>query len=100
MKLGGIQISEVNNKSFWQYYRFPIILVSSIILGCIVGLVWGEKATVLKPLGDIFLNLMFTLVVPLVFVTISSAVSSMVDLKRLGKIIGYMLIVFVITGFQ
>lgn len=92
-------MSEVNKKNFWQYYRFPVILVSSIIIGCIIGLVLGEKATVLKPLGDIFLNLMFTLVVPLVFVTISSAVSSMVDLKRLGKIIGYMLLIFVITGF-
>ena len=92
-------MSEVNKKNFWQYYRFPVILVSSIIIGCIIGLVLGEKAKVLKPLGDIFLNLMFTLVVPLVFVTISSAVSSMVDLKRLGKIIGYMLLIFVITGF-
>ena len=83
----------------WESYKFPIILLSSIIIGSIIGLVFGEKATVLKPFGDIFLNLMFTLVVPLVFVTISSAVSSMVDLRRLGKIIGYMLIVFVITGF-
>lgn len=84
--------------SIWKNYRFPIILLSSIILGSIIGLVFGEKATVLKPFGDIFLNIMFTIVVPLVFVTISSAVSSMVDLKRLGKIIGYMLLVFVITG--
>lgn len=84
--------------SFWKYYRFPIILLSSIILGSIIGLIIGEKAAILKPFGDIFLNIMFTIVVPLVFVTISSAVSSMVDLKRLGKIIGYMLLVFVITG--
>ncbi|HEY8362723.1 MAG TPA: dicarboxylate/amino acid:cation symporter [Tissierellaceae bacterium] len=91
-------MSETNKKSLWQYYRFPIILLLSIIIGSTIGLIWGEKATVLKPLGDIFLNIMFTLVVPLVFVTISSAVSSMVDLKRLGKIIGYMLLIFVITG--
>lgn len=92
-------MSDTNKKSFWQYYKFPIILLSSIILGSIIGLVSGEKAIVLKPFGDIFLNIMFTLVVPLVFVTISGAVSSMVDMKRLGKIIGYMLAVFVITGF-
>lgn len=84
--------------SIWKNYRFPIILLSAIILGSIIGLVFGERATVLKPFGDIFLNIMFTIVVPLVFVTISSAVSSMVDLKRLGKIIGYLLLVFVITG--
>jgi len=91
-------MTDVNKKSFWQYYRFPIILLSSIILGSIIGLILGEKATVLQPLGDIFLNIMFTIVVPLVFVTISSAVSSIVDMKRLGRIIVYMLLVFIITG--
>lgn len=89
---------DVNKKSFWEYYRFPIILLSSIILGSIIGLIIGEKASVLKPLGDIFLNIMFTIVVPLVFVTIASAVSSMVDMKRLGRIIGSMLAVFIVTG--
>ena len=89
---------EKQKKTFWENYRFPMILLGSIILGSIIGLVMGEKATVLKPLGDIFLNLMFTIVVPLVFLTITSAVSAMVDMKRLGKIIGHMLLIFVITG--
>lgn len=89
---------EKKKRSIWQNYKFPIILLGSIILGSIIGLVMGEKATVLKPLGDIFLNLMFTIVVPLVFLTITSAVSAMVDMKRLGKIIGNMLLVFVVTG--
>lgn len=79
-------------------YRFPLILLASIIIGSILGLILGEKATILKPFGDIFLNLMFTIVVPLVFVTIASAVSNMVDMKRLGKILGYLLLVFAITG--
>lgn len=91
-------MSDVSKKGVWQYYRFPIILLLSIILGSVLGLIIGEKAKVLKPLGDIFLNIMFTIVVPLVFVTISSAVSSIVDMKRLGRIIGYMLLIFVITG--
>lgn len=91
-------MSEINRKSLWQHYRFPIILLASIILGSIIGLIIGERASVLKPLGDVFLNIMFTIVVPLVFVTISSAVSNIVDMKRLGRIIGYMLLIFIITG--
>ena len=87
-----------NQKSFWEYYKFPVILLSSIILGSIIGIVMGEKATVLQPLGDIFLNIMFTIVVPLVFVTITSAVASMTDMRRLGKILRSMLLVFVVTG--
>ena len=58
----------------------------------------GENADILKPFGDIFINLMFTIVVPLVFLTISSAVACMASLHRLGKILGALLGVFVVTG--
>jgi Na+/H+-dicarboxylate symporter len=90
----------VNTKkvSVWQSYRFPIILIISIVIGSIIGIVFGEKAIILKPFGDLFLNLMFTAVTPLVFITISSAVGSMVNMKRLGKILGNMFLTFVVTG--
>ena len=63
-----------------------------------LGIVLGEKAKVLAPLGDIFLNLMFTIVVPMVFVSIASAVGNMVNMKRLGRIMGSLVTVFVVTG--
>jgi Na+/H+-dicarboxylate symporter len=85
-------------KTFWENYRFSITLIASIAIGSIIGLIFGEKAIVLKPFGDIFLNLMFTAVTPLVFITIASAVGSMVNMKRLGKILGNMFLTFVITG--
>ncbi len=88
----------MTKKSFFENYRFPIILMLSIALGSVLGLTMGGKAEVLKPFGDVFLNLMFTAVVPLVFVTISSAVGNMTNMKRLGKILGYMLLTFFVTG--
>ena len=88
----------MDKKSIWRSYRFPIILIASILLGSIIGIVFPSFAGKLSPFGDIFINLMFTVVVPLVFLSVSSAVASMINLKRLGKILGYMLIVFVITG--
>ncbi len=84
--------------SVWKNYRFPLILIGSIALGSIIGLIFGEKATVLKPFGDVFLNLMFTVVTPLVFATIASAVGNMVNMKRLGKILGNMFMLFIGTG--
>lgn len=84
--------------SVWKNYRFPIILISGIVIGAIIGLVFGEKARVLAPLGDIFLNLMFTIVVPMVFVSISSAVGNMVNMRRLGKILGSLVMIFITTG--
>lgn len=85
-------------KTFWENYRFSITLIISIAIGSIIGLIFGEKAIVLKPFGDIFLNLMFTAVTPLVFITIASAVGSMVNMRRLGKILGNMFLTFVVTG--
>lgn len=87
----------VSKKSWFNRY-FPLILIGGIIFGSFLGFVLGDKARILKPLGDIFLNLMFTIVVPMVFISITSAVASMVDLKRLGKILGSTMAIFIITG--
>ena len=82
----------------WNSYKFPLILISGISVGSVIGWLNPEFGLKLKPLGDIFLNLIFSVVVPVVFFSISSAVASMGNMKRLGKILGYMLLVFVITG--
>jgi len=75
-----------------------MILILSVAGGAVTGLVVGPRASVLKPLGDIFLNLLFTAVVPLVFFSLSSVLASASSLRRLGRIAGIMLIIFVLTG--
>ena len=84
--------------SFWKNYRFPILLVSGVVIGSILGIVLKEKATVLKPFGDIFINILFTVVVPLIFLSITNSIIQMDNMKRLGKIVASMFIVFIITG--
>ncbi|MGO2117648.1 MAG: dicarboxylate/amino acid:cation symporter [Fusobacterium sp.] len=91
-------MDKLNKGSIWKAYRFSIILVGAIFLGSLVGLRMGEKAKMFKPLGDLFINGMFTLVVPLVLVTISGSISSMNDMKRLGKILKSLLFIFFGTG--
>ena len=88
----------MDKKKIWDSYRFPLILLGGIIIGAVLGLVMGEKAKVFEPLGQIFLNLMFTIVVPMVFVSITTAVGNMVNMKRLGKILGSLVLTFVVTG--
>lgn len=88
----------MTKKSFWKTYRFPIILLLSVILGCVLGIVLENKAMVIKPFGTIFINMLYTIVVPLVFFTISSSIANMVSLRRLGKILKYVFIVFIITS--
>ena len=79
-------------------YRFPIFILTGVVIGAIIGLVFGERATVIKPFGTLFINMMFTLVVPLAFFSIASAVAGMSSAARLGKIMGSMLGVFAVTG--
>lgn len=82
---------------FFKVYGMPLILLLSILIGTLLGIT-VKDTSIFKPFGDIFLNLMYTIVVPLVFFTISSSIANMVNLRRLGKILKYVFIVFVITS--
>ena len=85
-------------KKLWQNYKQTIILLFAIIIGAIVGGIFKEKVKILKPLGDIFINLMFVIIIPLVFLTISTSISKMKQPKRLGKIMGSTIFVIIITS--
>ena len=84
-------------KNLLKNYGFIICMLAGIIAGCIVGAVWPE-ATCLEPLGTIFINLMFCVVVPMVFCSISSAIANMSSAKRAGKIMGVTVLTFAVTA--
>ena len=79
-------------------YKSMIILLGAIIIGGIVGLIWGDGAKVLSPLGDLFLNMLLIVVVPLIFLTITSSIYKMKEPKRIGKILITTFIVFLMTS--
>ncbi len=85
-------------KKLLSNYKSTIVLLVSIIIGAIVGFIFKEKATVLSPLGDIFLNLLLVVITPLIFLTITTSISKMKSPKRLGKIVGATFLVFIITS--
>ena len=98
--------------SFLKNYGFLILMLIGIVAGCIVGAIWpaveeivdGETvvvvkgATVLEPLGTVFLNLMFCIAVPTVFCSIASAIANMQSAKRAGKIMGVTIATFLVTA--
>ncbi len=85
-------------KNFLKNYKSTIILIVAIIVGAIAGIVFKEKAAIVSPLGDIFLNLLFVVIVPLIFLNISTAIAKMSQPKRFGKIMATIVGVFVITS--
>ena len=85
-------------KKFLSNYKTTIILLVAIIVGAIVGIIFQEKATILQPLGDVFLNLLLVIIVPLIFLTITTSIAKMKNPKRLGKIMITIICVFVVTS--
>lgn len=96
-------------KSFFKTYGFIIFMLLGIIGGCIVGAVSpvvkdasgeviSKGATVLEPLGTVFINLMFCVVVPMVFCSIASAIANMSSAKRAGKVMGVTVATFFVTA--
>jgi len=96
-------------QNFWKNYGFVFAMLAAIVAGCITG--WmlplvkdadgntiSAGATVLEPLGTVFINLMFCVVVPMVFCSIASAIANMQSPKRAGKILGTTIVTFLVTG--
>lgn len=79
-------------------YIIPLILIASILLGGVIGCFFSQFTPYLKPIGDIFLNLIFTAIVPLIFFSIASAIARVASVAKLGLIFGNMLLVFIFTG--
>ena len=84
-------------KNFLKNYSFIIMMLTGIVAGCIVGAIW-PGATVLEPLGTVFINLMFCIVVPMVFCSICSAIANMESMKKAGKIMVTTVITFCVTA--
>ncbi len=82
---------------FLKHYSSILLMLAGVIAGCILGLEFGTKINFLKPVGDIFLNLLFTAVVPLVFFTISSSIATVDRSQKFGKLMGVMLLIFLLT---
>ena len=85
-------------KKIIKNYKSTLILLGSVIIGAICGLIFKEKAEIVKPLGDLFLNLLLVIIVPFIFFTITSSISKMNEKKRLSKILISTIVIFLITS--
>lgn len=85
-------------KKIIKNYKSSLILIISIIIGTIIGLIFKDKATILSPLGDIFLNFLLIIIVPLIFLTLTTSIGKMKQPKRIGKILSTVLLIFIITS--
>ena len=88
----------MNKKSVAKNYRFLAILLSCMVAGALVGWFAPDFGHSIAFLGTVFINMMFCIVVPMVFASIAGSVANMESKERAGKIMGYTVGTFVVTG--
>lgn len=92
-----MNLKNTQSGSFLKNYKSILLLLGGILAGSILGLVFGKGVEVIKPLGDIFLNLLFTAIIPLVFFTIASSIANLEKTEKLGKLFVIVMVVFLST---
>jgi len=85
-------------KKFIHNYKKSLILLLSIIIGTIIGLIFKDSTSILSPFGDLFLNLLLVIIIPLIFLTLTTSIGKMKNPKRIGKILLTTFIIFIITS--
>jgi len=85
-------------KNLFKNYKSTIILLCCVLIGGIVGSIMGPKSSIFEPFGKLFINLMFMILVPLVFFSVSSAMANISGLKRLRTIMGSLILVLLGTS--
>ena len=78
-------------------YKFSFILILGMLVGSIIGAIFGEEAAILQPIADIFLNLLYCCVVPMIFVSLVYSISNMENTNKLGKVLGIMIVIFLLA---
>ena len=85
-------------KKFLKNYWFILCMLAGIVAGCLVGAFAPSFGSKIEFLGTLFINMMFCVVVPMVFCSIASAIANMKSVKRAGKIMGVTIATFLVTA--
>ena len=85
-------------KKFLKNYWFILCMLTGIVAGCLVGAFAPSFGSKIEFLGTLFINMMFCVVVPMVFCSIASAIANMKSVKRAGKIMGVTIATFLVTA--
>ncbi len=86
--------------SFWNNYKSTCLLLAGVVIGGSIGLLFPAAVVWLRPVGQIFLNLMFVLIVPLVFLSMSSAVCRLNRQHIAGRVLCRALVTFILMALM
>jgi aerobic C4-dicarboxylate transport protein len=76
----------VVRRPFYRSLYFTVLL--AIVAGGLIGHLWPDFGQSLKPLGDAFIKLVKMIIAPVIFLTITTGIAGMRDLKQVGRVAG------------
>ncbi|WIY68756.1 dicarboxylate/amino acid:cation symporter [Aquidulcibacter paucihalophilus] len=71
-------------RPFYRSLYFTVLL--AIVAGGVIGHLWPDFGQSLKPLGDAFIKLVKMIIAPVIFLTITTGIAGMRDLKQVGRV--------------
>ena len=86
--------------NLYQRYRrlsLGVKILIFMVVGGVAGIIAGERAQVVQPLGDLFIRLLMMAVIPLIFFNLLAGLTSLTDLKALGRLGGKIIIFYLTT---
>jgi len=86
--------------NLYQRYRrlsLGVKILIFMVVGGVAGIIAGERAQVVQPLGDLFIRLLMMAVIPLIFFNLLAGLTSLTDLKDLGRLGGKIIIFYLTT---
>jgi len=78
-----------------KWYKILYVqVIFAIIIGILLGHFKPEIGEAMKPLGDGFIKLVKMIIAPVIFLTVTSGIAAMSDLKKVGRVTGKAMIYF------
>jgi aerobic C4-dicarboxylate transport protein len=79
---------------FYRHLYFQVL--TAIIAGILLGHFYPQLGTQLKPLGDAFIKLVKMIIAPVIFLTVTTGIAGMSDLKKVGRVAGKAMLYFLV----
>lgn len=82
----------------WQSLTLWVRVLIAMAAGILAGLALGENAAALKPIGDLFIALIRMLVVPLIFASLVSGMTSFGEMAGMARVAAKTVALFALTA--
>ncbi|HEY0294394.1 MAG TPA: dicarboxylate/amino acid:cation symporter [Bordetella sp.] len=80
-----------------KFYQILYVqVIAAILIGIALGHYVPDTAVAMQPLGDGFIKLVKMIIAPVIFLTVTTGIAAMSDLKKVGRVVGKAMIYFIV----